>query len=107
MTLRRCRSEKLFIYVNIKSHIHEPDAAKVIKLLILFAHFPFFLIFEAQRHINRPFTTEEQRTGRESERPYCWCSAIADKVKGCYGSLLEPESNLGKPQSQHGRGRIN
>lgn len=42
--------------------------------------------------------------GGESERPYCLCSAIADKVKGCHGSLLEPEPNLAKPQSQHGRG---
>lgn len=42
--------------------------------------------------------------GGESERPYCLCSAMADKVKGCHESLLEPEPNLAKPQSQHGRG---
>lgn len=34
--------------------------------------------------------------GGESERPYCWCSDIADKVKGCHGSPLEPEPNLTK-----------
>lgn len=46
---------------------------------------------------------EKQIKSQESERPYCLYSPVADKAKGCYGSQLEPESNLEKPQSQHER----
>lgn len=90
------------VNLNIKIHIYT-----IFQITTICNEFNIVCSFSniAHIHINRLFTwaVEKSRKSRESERPYCLYSPAADKAKGCYGSQLEPESNLEKPQSQHER----